>query len=151
MSVSGTNPGTMPTILNTNGRSINCFAAYDRKVPAYPLQGLQVDLSFASTLLSTSSANSFKIFVGVKTQSDTGLNRRHHVQDLYQSRSRNNTYSFRSGPNKSFLSTSTALLQLHHARKSYGDSFSSSTSSRRGLAKRRIEFFRNVIVDQNKQ
>ena len=104
LSVSGTRPGTMPSILRTNKCSITCFAAYDGEVQAFPLQGLQVDLNSVSTLLSTSSANSFRIRVGVRRQSSTGLNRRHRVQDLYQSRSRNHTSSFRSGPYKYFLS-----------------------------------------------
>ena len=61
----GATPGTMPSILKTNNCSINCFAAYDREVPAYPPGGLQVDLKFVSTLLGTPSANSFRIGVGV--------------------------------------------------------------------------------------
>ena len=104
LSVSGTNPGTMPSMLRTNGRSISWFAAYDKELQAFTLQGLQVDLNSVSTLLSTSSKISFRIGVGVNRQSDTGLNRKHRVQDLYQSRSRNNTSSFHSGPNKSCLS-----------------------------------------------
>ena len=74
------------------------------EVLSFPPGGLQVDLNSVSTLLSTSLCEQLQNWCRRGNQSIQKLNQRRRVQDLYQSRSINNTSSLCSGPNKSFLS-----------------------------------------------